>query len=139
MKKNKKNMVISLILLTVILITCIAGKDYLLQAYYTHKDKIINDFAIGKIEASVEEPDYIDRQVIKPQEEITKNPILSNTGEIQSYIRAQVYVPITKNLKYVDSYENIVEPSEEIEVVSYEQNSGWQIVSRRWIFWCSRR
>ena len=128
MKKNKKIVIISLILLIVILIVCIIGRKYILQAYYTHKDEMINDFAIGKIEASVEEPDYNDGQVIKPNQIIVKNPKLSNSGEIASYIRAQVYVPITKELKYVDENENIVVPDEEIEIVSYEDylGTGWE-------------
>ena len=65
---------------------------------------------------------------MKPGEEIVKNPKLSNTGEIQSYIRAQVYVPITKDLKYVDSDEKIVVPTEDIEVIEYKTNIGWQLV-----------
>lgn len=130
MSKKKRIFLIFLCMVIVIIITAILNKNSILQAYYTHKDKVINDFIIGKIEASVEEPDYEDMQTIKPNEEIIKNPKLSNTGEIQSYIRAQVYVPITKDLKYVDSNENIITPNEEIEVISYNLNSGWQEVSR---------
>ena len=131
MKKSKKIIGISVILLIVILITCLFNKDAVLQAYYTSKDNALNNFAIGKIEAKVEEPDYDDGQVIKPNQVIVKNPKLSNSGEIASYIRAQVYVPITNELKYVDENENIVVPGEEIETVSYKDylGTGWEKVT----------
>ena len=131
MNKGRKKIVIVTSTFIALLVIYIISRNSILQAYYNHKDKIINDFVIGKVEASVEEPDYIDKRIIGPNEEIVKNPILSNTGEIQSYIRAQVYVPITKELKYVDIDENVVVPNEEIEVVSYNENLGWQKVLRR--------
>ena len=116
-------------LVVIILISLMTNRKSIIQAYYTNKDQILNDFIIGRVEATVEEPDYEGNgQIMKPGEEIIKNPKLSNTGEIQSYIRAQVYVPITKNLKYVDSNENIVVPTEDIEVISYEPNIDWQLV-----------
>jgi len=131
MKKGKRNVTIFLIpvLGAIILISLITNKKSIIQAYYTHKDQILNDFIIGRVEATVEEPDYQGNgQIMKPGEEIIKNPKLSNTGEIQSYIRAQVYVPITKDLKYVDDNEKIIVPSEEMEVIKYKTNLGWQLV-----------
>lgn len=126
--KNKKIIVISLsVLLVVILIVAFTGKD-VLQAFYTSKDKLINNFTVGKIQASIVEPSYVDKQILKPGDEITKDPKLSNSGEIDCYLRAQVYVPMTKDLKYVDSNESVITPSEEIEVISYEVNSGWEQV-----------
>lgn len=55
MKKGKKIVTVATITLSIILIICIANKNAILEAYYTHQDDIINNFAIGKIEASVTE------------------------------------------------------------------------------------
>ena len=128
--KKKIFVVISIIAIVfIIAIVNIANKDTML-AYYTSMDKTINKFKVSKVQANVEEPGYTDNQILKPNSQITKDPTLSNTGEIQSYIRAQVYVPITKNIRYVDQNENVVTPQEEIEIVSYAVNSGWELVSQ---------
>lgn len=123
----KKNKLICILISIVVIIFCL-GFNFI-HAYYTNKTERVNKFKVGEIEASVTEPNYKDNEVIKPNEEITKDPTFSNTGKISSYIRAQVYVPISKNIKYVDNNENIVTPSEEIEILSYKINSGWELVT----------
>lgn len=124
MKKNKL-IVISIITTAIILSIGIR----LIYAYYTDKSQKINTFKVGEIEAIVREPNYEDNKIVKPNEEIAKDPTFSNIGEVSSYIRAQVYVPVSKAVKYVDSNENIVEPSEEIELLSYKVNAGWELVT----------
>lgn len=123
MRKNKL-IIISIIL---IVIFCL-GFNYI-YAYYTNKVEKVNKFKAGEIEVLVTEPNYEDNQVVKPIGEIKKDPTFKNTGTISTYIRAQIYVPVSKNLKYVDNNENIVVPSEEIELLSYNTNSGWELVT----------
>ena len=94
-------------------------------AFYTTNDKITNFFNVGQISAEVEEPNYQDNKVVRPGDEVVKDPILSNNGKVDSYIRAQVYVPISEEIKYVDENEEIDEIEKEIELVSYDLNEGW--------------
>ena len=123
MRKNK----LIIISIVSIAILCL-GFNYI-YAYYTNKVEKVNKFKAGEIEVLVTEPNYEDNQVIKPNGEIKKDPTFRNTGSIPTYIRAQIYVPVSKELKYVDNNENIVEPSEEIELLSYNINPGWELVT----------
>ena len=125
----RKKVVIILSILVIIALITITSNYKTINAFLTNKDKVTNNFRVGKISATVTEPNYEDNKTVKPEEEITKDPTLTNTGEVDSYIRAQVYVPISKEIKYVDENENIITPSEEIELLSYEINEGWEEVT----------
>lgn len=98
-------------------------------AFLTNKDKTTNNFTVGELKATVTEPNYEDNQTVKPGEEIIKDPTLSNIGEVEGYIRAQVYVPVSKEIKYVDENEKIIIPEEEIEIATYKINEGWEEVT----------
>ena len=124
----KKKFIITFTIISIIALLVIISYQTI-SAYYTHKDNVTNKFKVGELEVHVTEPNYEDNKVVSPNDEITKDPTFSNVGEVDGYIRAQVYVPISKNIKYVDANENIVVPTEEIELVSYEINEGWQVVT----------
>ena len=127
--KNKKKLLISLFLAIVLLTFIFVGKN-IVQAYYMHKNSLLTVFSMGKINANVTELNKVDNQIIKPNEEILKKTSLSNTGTIDEYLRAQIYIPIAKQ-KYIDNNENVVEPDEEIDLFIYEYNlgEGWQRVT----------
>ena len=127
--KNKKILLISLFSIFVIMFTFIFLNKQTLDAYFLNKNSLISKISTGNIKASVTELNYKNNQILKPNDEIIKDPILTNTGSIDEYLRAQVYVPIAK-LKYVDSNENIIFPDDEIDLISYEYNlgQGWQRV-----------
>lgn len=123
----KKNKIVVISMVFIIIALCIGFN--LIYAYYTNKTERVNKFKVGNLEVTVTEPNYEDNKIVKPNGEITKDPTFSNTGEVSSYIRAQVYVPVSKDIKYVDSNENVIVPSEEIELLSYQINSGWELVA----------
>ena len=127
--KNKKILLISLFSIFVIIFTFIFLNKQTLDAYFLNKNSLISKISTGNIKASVTELNYKNNQILKPNDEIIKDPIVTNTGSIDEYLRAQVYVPIAK-LKYVDSNENIIFPDDEIDLISYEYNlgQGWQRV-----------
>lgn len=127
--KNKKILLISLFLIFIVIVIFIFTNIRGLHAYYTDKNFLIKDIFIGNVKANVSELNYKNNQILKPNDEITKDPILSNDGNVDEYIRAQVYVPIAK-LKYVDSNEKIIFPEDEIDLVTYEYNlgQGWERV-----------
>ena len=121
-----KKKIITVVLILVILIVTIAVTQYKnIQAYYTHQAEKINKFSVGEIGVELEEPKYEDNQIVTPNQEITKDPTLSNTGKVDAYLRAQVYVPISNEIKYVDEHEQVVTPTTDIELVTYELNEGW--------------
>ena len=124
----KQKVIATISIITIVLTLAILGY-HTVKAYYTHEDKVTNKFKVGELEVSVTEPNYEDNQVVKPGDKITKDPTFSNVGGVDGYIRAQIYVPISKDIKYVDESENIIRPTEDIELVYYEVNTGWEKVT----------
>ena len=123
---KKKFIILAILLITAFLL--IINYNTIL-AFFTDKDNKTNKFSVGNISATVTEPNFKDNVIVKPNEEITKDPTFSNAGEVKSYIRAQVYVPISNKIKYIDSNGNVISPTEQIELVSYQINEGWQLVN----------
>jgi hypothetical protein len=125
MNKNKKIALIVIELIAAIVLVIVAFNFDKIFAFATHTDEQQNTFATGNISATVQEPNYTNNQIIKPNEEIVKDPTFSNNGTVNSYIRAQVYVPISDQIKYVNNNEELVTPAEEIELFTYQINPGW--------------
>ncbi len=98
-------------------------------AFATHNDSQKNEITTGSISAKVEEPHYTNNQIVVPNQEIAKNPTFTNNGVLKSYIRAQVYVPISNKVKYVNENEELITPNEEIELLTYHVNQGWEEVT----------
>lgn len=120
----REKVIVAFFIVAIVIALAILGYSTV-KAYYTHEDKVTNRFKVGELEVSVTEPNYEDNKIVKPGDEIIKDPTFSNVGEVDSYIRAQIYVPISKDIKYVDADEKIITPTEEIEIISYEINDGW--------------
>lgn len=127
---TKKTKIISIILVLTILVVCVA-KYQEIYAYFTTKASKTNSFKFGEVIATVTEPNYKNNQILKPKEEIEKDPTLSNTGKIACYIRAQVYVPISKEVRYIDENENMIIPTQAQELLSYTINDGWEKVTEQ--------
>ena len=117
--KNKKILLISLFLILAIIITFILTTENALEAYFVHKDNLVHNLSFGDISVNITELNENNNQILTPNDEVKKSPIVSNTSNIDTYIRVQVFVPIAK-VKYIDSNENIVYPSEEIDLILYE-------------------
>ena len=128
---NKKSKIkaIAIEIVAVIIFIAIVFNYKTLLAYATHTDNQTNELTTGGISARVEEPHYTNNQIVVPNQEITKDPTFSNNGTVNSYIRAQVYVPISSSIKYVNNNEQLITPNEEIELLTYQINSGWQEVT----------
>ena len=130
-KKNKSNKAIKIVIELIVIAVFIAilFNYKTLLAYATHKDEQKNQLSTGSISAKVEEPHYTNNQIVVPNQEITKDPTFTNDGVVNSYIRAQVYVPISNQIKYVNNNEEIITPNEEIELLTYLVNQGWEEVT----------
>lgn len=129
--KNKASKVKAIIIemLAAIAFIALVLNYQTILAYATHKDTQTNQLTTGSISAKVEEPHYVNNQVIVPNQEITKDPTFTNDGAVNSYIRAQVYVPISNQIKYVNNNEELITPNEEIELLTYQVNQGWEEVT----------
>lgn len=123
--KNKK-IIFLICLFLIVIISLYVVK--LVLAYYTDKDNRANAFTFGNVSVMVTEPNYTDNQIIKPNGEITKDPTFQNIGSVNAYIRAQIYVPVSKEIKYVNNSEQIITPTEDIEIFSFTLNEGWEEV-----------
>lgn len=130
-KKNKSNKAIKIVIELIVIAVFIAilFNYKTLLAYATYKDEQKNQLSTGSISAKVEEPHYTNNQIVVPNQEITKDPTFTNDGVVNSYIRAQVYVPISNQIKYVNNNEEIITPNEEIELLTYQVNQGWEEVT----------
>lgn len=124
---KKKSVITFTIIIVVALIAIISYQT--ISAYYSDKDQVTNKFKVGELEVQITEPNYEDNQTVSPGDEISKDPTFSNIGGVDGYIRAQLYVPISNNVKYVDENENVVTPSQEIELVTYQINEGWELIT----------
>ena len=124
----KKIISISIVLIAVCVICLALYYREDIMAYYASSDTEVNRFTVGDIDVTITEPNYVDDQIIVPNQTIAKDPTFTNEGSIKAHIRAQVYVPISDSIKYVDQNEQIVTPSEEIELFSYTINDGWEEV-----------
>lgn len=128
MKKRKKSMPVAILGFSVLtMLTVIAIKG--ISAYLIDVDAKQNVFTTGDIQITVTEPNYVDNRAVTPGEVFAKDPTFQNTGTAPAYVRAQIYVPMSSEIKYVDSSENIVTPSQEIELFTYTVNAGWEEVS----------
>lgn len=125
----KRKLVIALTIIIIISLGVVMVNYKEIYAFLTNKDKKVNNFTVGELKATVTEPNYEDNQTVKPGEEITKDPTISNIGEVEGYIRAQVYVPILEEVKYVDENEKIITTTEGTEIATYKINEGWEEVT----------
>ena len=119
---SRKKLIITAVILTLILI--IGG----ILAYFTDVETKVNKFTMGNVSILVEEPSWEggDEGVkdIVPNQEIPKDPQITNTGSTDIYAFIKVVVP----------YENVVvgeaTAAADTELFKYTVNSGWTEVGK---------
>lgn len=128
--KNKKNLLISLFLILAVVIIFILTTENTLEAYLVHKDSLSQKFYSTDISVEIIELNQDINQIFKPNDEIKKCPIVSNTSDVDIYIRTQVFVPIEK-INYIDDDDNIIFPTDDIDLILFEYNlgQGWEKVT----------
>lgn len=121
MKENSKKTKLSLLALALALCLGIAG----ISAYFTDADTVTNTFTIGTISLALEEPNWNpdNAKNITPNEEIAKDPQVTNDGENDEYVYLTVSVPyaniVTAN---TDGTRNAAANT---ELFTYTVNNGW--------------
>lgn len=99
------------------------------MAYFTDTDTATNEFTVGKVSIDLKEPGWTPPTDITPNQEITKDPQITNDGKNSAYVFLQVKVPkksvITAN---EDGTKNT--PAAEKELFTYQVKSGWTEINK---------
>lgn len=116
-------------MLTVLVLLMAAGG---VSAYFTSMDQNTNTWTTGNITIELREPEYgkatpAERENITPNQELTKDPLIKNTGSNEAYVFLQFSVP-KANVKTADA-DGTLQPSVQQELFSYTIHSGWTKVS----------
>ena len=117
----KKNMMKWLLAAAVIVSLCIGGTI----AYLTDYDVAANEFTIGKVDIELQEPNWKPENYtrILPTQEITKDPVVKNTGKNDAYVYLEVSVPVQK-LVTADA-SGFRKPAADTELFSYTASNDW--------------
>ncbi len=105
------------------------------SAYFTDTDTSVTTFTIGKVEIDLQEPEWEAKEDLdgngipdeaermEPAQNITKDPLVENTGTNDAFIFVTVETPyrnlITAN---IDGTKN---PAKDVAVYAYETNVNW--------------
>lgn len=85
-RTNKKNFIIALAMMLVVVI---GGA----MAYFTATDEATNTFTVGEVKIQLEEPGWTAPTNITPNQTISKDPQVKNTGKNDAYVFLKVTVP----------------------------------------------
>lgn len=96
------------------------------MAYFTDTDTATNEFTVGKVSIDLKEPGWTPPTDITPNQEITKDPQITNDGKNSAFVFLQVKVPtksvITAN---EDGTKIPADPARPNELFTYQVKEGW--------------
>lgn len=93
------------------------------MAYFTDADTATNEFTVGKISIDLTEPGWTPPENITPNQEITKDPQITNDGVNSAYVFMQVKVP-TKSVETANE-DGTKNPEAVKELFTYAVKEGW--------------
>lgn len=94
-----------------------------------------NNFTFGNVSIDLSEPEWDElapeERIVYPGRTISKDPIITNTGENDLYAYIEVSVPkkTVRTVKEENGKEVIVE-AELLELFSFNANDGWTLINR---------
>lgn len=93
-KKNKKPLLLILLACVLCIVATIGG----ILAFLTAHDQVTNTFTVGNVDIEVDEPNYPgnDSDEVKgmlPEDEVTKDPLVINTGNNDAVIFMAITMP----------------------------------------------
>ncbi len=91
MQKRKQN--IALAVSCAVLLVFVS-----VSAYTVSTESTTNSLTVGNIDITLTEEEWEENQVIVPDEELEKNPVVTNQGKNEAYIFAKVAVPYVENI-----------------------------------------
>lgn len=126
LKQNKKNY----ILIALILVIMAVGG---ISAYFTAVDDATNVFTSGNVQIDLQEPKYDEvpeeRQAITPNQELTKDPQVTNIGINDAFIFLRVSIPKANVMTAAQN--GTVQPAILQELFLYTINSEWTQVEKK--------
>lgn len=113
-----------LVLVTITGALCIGGA----MAYLTDYDDTVNEFIVGKIDVTLEEPHWKPKEnlSIVPSQEVAKDPQIKNTGVNDAFVYLEVTVPIG-NVTTADTNGNRID-KKETELFSFTPGNAWSLI-----------
>lgn len=94
-----------------------------IAAYFTDFETATNTFTVGQVGIELTEPNWVPPTDITPNQEITKDPTITNNGANDAYVFMEVVVP-TYNIKTANA-DGSVNQAADTELFTYELNTGW--------------
>jgi len=91
MQKRKQNIALAVSCAVLLVFTSIC-------AYTVSTESTTNSLTVGNIDITLTEDNWEENQVIVPDEELEKNPVVTNQGKNDAYIFARVAVPYVENI-----------------------------------------
>lgn len=123
MTKNisKKNVIIAAALVAIMAI----GSTF---AYFIDRDSVTNQFTVGDVEISVEEPNWNpdNGQNITPNKEMKKDPQVTNKGANDAYVFVSVSIPKADVKTATDEGELLGTQNQDL--FTYTVNEGWKLI-----------
>lgn len=101
-------------------------------AYLTRAtDSLKNVLAPGKLTVEVKEPGWQEKsgESVLPKESRTKNPLVKNTGTLDSWMFLEVNIPI-RRISLVDENTKRKQPEGETELFRFRINAGWELIEK---------
>lgn len=98
-------------------------------AYFTDTKETTNTFSVGKVSIELTEPNWDEEnaQDIVPDQEIPKDPVITNDGVNDAFIFAKVRVPVAEIM--TASEDGTKNESAVTQLFSYELDSNWTPVT----------
>ena len=90
-----------------------------------------NIFISGNVGVEVKEPDWQEKsgESVLPEESRTKNPLVKNTGTLDSWMFLEVSIPI-RRISLVDGDTKRKQPEGETELFRFQTNTGWELIEK---------
>lgn len=88
-----------------------------------------NVLTSGNVSVEVKEPDWQEKsgEAMLPGESRRKNPLVKNTGTLESWVFLEVNVPIRK-VTLVDDTTQRKQTETEMELFRFQSNAGWELI-----------
>ena len=101
-------------------------------AYFTSTETVENKFTVGKVEIDVTEPSWDEEEAkdFVPNQEIDKDPTITNIGVNDAYVYFEVVVPTADGIVVADEDGNRLEEADDVELWTFTVNEGWTQLSK---------
>lgn len=127
MKKSINKKLVSLIV-ALIAVAIVVGVSI---AYFTKTTEAVdNVVTVGKVDVELTEPNWNPEKAknIEPNQEIEKDPTLTNKGTTNAYVYLKVKVPKSEVILVLDN--QLLSDKKNVELFTYNVNSGWEEIQR---------